>query len=311
MMSVHDDLLFIFGGFLRHLEIDRSLYIHKTGRLRFHTLPSLLSNDGEVGERRSDSRDEHFQNISVPLSVSSDGIGRNNFDQENEALLMLESNTLYFDLPLPFESNQMPKTPSAEGLAHEDEREDEHSDISFTSAADNLFSPLRQDSMESTYAHPESLELEENFHSNHRPNQQDVTLARATAVLATAEQSKNGATDSIAAAVYDLSGLQQPNPHTANIKRNGPLLDFLRKECTEAMKKSNYKFDTNPIQDTHWTTGNDPTIAYQARIDSGAFGVVFQVIQDFWFSLFFRSLMRNRCAIRRIQRCDHFCVLNC
>jgi hypothetical protein len=122
------------------------------------------------------------------------------------------------------------------------------------------------------------LDFGENFDPGHCPSKQVETSVRMNAVSRTTEIPKDEKVDPEATAVDDLSQPQRLSSSTADIKLGNHLLEFLRNGCAEAMKRSKYKFDAGPIQDNHWTTGNDAAIAYQARIDSGSFGVVFQVI---------------------------------
>lgn len=138
-----------------------------------------------------------------------------------------------------------------------------------------------QDSVEPLHR---QQELEKSSKFDHCPSQQSGTIVGVSVASDTADDSREKATNQTVTVVSDISGLQEPSSSTVSIRRNDRLLEFLRNDCAEAMKRSKHKVDIGPIQDSHWTTGNDATIAYQARIDSGAFGVVFQVIQTLFSS---------------------------
>lgn len=87
-------------------------------------------------------------------------------------------------------------------------------------------------------------------------------------------------------ATSNLSQLQRPSFTRAGNMDNDRLLKFLKYKCTKAMERSKYMFNAGLKQDNRWTVGDDTTIVCQARIDSGAFGIVFRVNLDPPFVLF-------------------------
>ena len=60
-------------------------------------------------------------------------------------------------------------------------------------------------------------------------------------------------------------------------QRSRTLVNFLQMECATQMQKSKVKLECQVKNYFHWTTGNDSSVAHQCRIDSGAFGDVYQV----------------------------------
>jgi hypothetical protein len=63
-----------------------------------------------------------------------------------------------------------------------------------------------------------------------------------------------------------------------NEKRRVLLFKFLEAGRASSTRMLKYDMNCKTMDETHWSAGKDPGIAYQRQIDSGAYADVFQVL---------------------------------
>jgi hypothetical protein len=63
-----------------------------------------------------------------------------------------------------------------------------------------------------------------------------------------------------------------------NEKRRVLLFKFLEAGRAPSTRMLKYDMNCKTMDETHWSAGKDPGIAYQRQIDSGAYADVFQVL---------------------------------